>query len=144
MVDGRGDSIRPQDFIIEAEDGDAVIGAVYCCALGPRQFAHVLSELTIAVHPAHQGTGVGRQLFEALLAQVQTGRPGVTRVELLVRAGFDPSAPLGFWEGIRESASGTPVVPFSARHPVTPSQLRDLTIYADRLEPLKPRAPANR
>jgi predicted Zn-dependent protease len=70
--------------------------------------------------------------------EVEADRLGV---ELLVRAGFDPSAPLGFWEGIRE---GAPVVPFSARHPVTPSQLRDLTVYADRLEPLKPRAPANR
>lgn len=73
--------------------------------------------------------------------EVEADRLGV---ELLVRAGFDPSAPLGFWEGIREGASGTPVVPFSARHPVTPSQLRDLTLYADRLEPLKPRVPANR
>ena len=73
-------------IFLVATEGAAVIGAVYCYALGPRQFAHVLSELTIAVHPAHQGRGVGRRLFEALLEQVQTGRPDVARVELLVRA----------------------------------------------------------
>ncbi|HPU52657.1 MAG TPA: M48 family metalloprotease [Burkholderiaceae bacterium] len=65
-------------------------------------------------------------------------------VELQVRAGFDPSAPLGFWTAIREAAWGAPTPAFSARHPATPSQLRDLTVYADRLEPLKPIRPANR
>jgi len=73
-------------LFLVASEGDTVIGAVYCYALGPRQFAHVLSELTIAVHPAHQGKGVGRRLFESLLNQVQTDRPDVTRVELLVRS----------------------------------------------------------
>lgn len=73
--------------------------------------------------------------------EVEADRLGV---ELQVRAGFDPSAPLGFWAGIREAAPGASTAPFSARHPVTPSQLRDLTVYADRLEPLKPRTPANR
>jgi len=45
----------------------------------------VLSELTIAVHPAHQGKGVGRRLFDSLLEQVRTGRPDIARVELMVR-----------------------------------------------------------
>ena len=73
--------------------------------------------------------------------EIEADRLGV---ELQVRAGFDPSAPLGFWAAIREPAPGAAVAPFSTRHPVTPSQLRDLTVYADRLEPLKPRKPANR
>ncbi len=73
--------------------------------------------------------------------EVEADRLGV---ELQVRAGFDPSAPLAFWEAVREAAPGLPAVPFSVRHPVTPSQLRDLTVYADRFEPLKPRTGANR
>lgn len=72
-------------ILLLATAGEAVVGVVYCHALGPRQFAHVLGELTIAVHPAHQGQGIGRQLFETLLAQVRTARIDITRVELLVR-----------------------------------------------------------
>jgi ribosomal protein S18 acetylase RimI-like enzyme len=69
-----------------ASEGVDVVGAIYCYALGPRQFAHVLGELTVAVRRAHQGQGIGRRLFEALLEQIRSDRPDVTRVELLVRS----------------------------------------------------------
>ncbi len=47
-------------------------------------FAHVWSELTIAVHPGYQGQGVGRRLFEAFMAHVGQ-RKEVLRVELIAR-----------------------------------------------------------
>jgi putative acetyltransferase len=72
-------------ILLLATADEAVVGVVYSYALGPRQFAHVLGELTIAVHPAHQGRGVGRQLFETLLEQVRTARREIMRIELLVR-----------------------------------------------------------
>ena len=48
-----------------------------------RIFSHVLGELTVAVHPAAQGQGLGRQLFDALLELVRRDHPGITRVELI-------------------------------------------------------------
>lgn len=68
-----------------AVDGDEIIGAIDCYALGSRQFAHVLGELTVAVHPDHQGKGVGRELFRQMLAHIISTRPDITRVELMVR-----------------------------------------------------------
>jgi putative acetyltransferase len=84
IVDIVTQSLATGIFLL-ATEGAAVIGAIYCYALGPRQFAHVLGKLTVAVHPAHQGQGIGRRLFEALLEEVRDARPDVTRVELLVR-----------------------------------------------------------
>lgn len=51
----------------------------------PLVFRHVLSDLTIAVHPDFQGQGLGRQLFQALLDEVQTRCPYILRVELITR-----------------------------------------------------------
>lgn len=62
-----------------------VIGEIHCYALGPRVFAHVLGELTIAVHPVHQGLGAGKALFTELLRRVEQERPDILRVELIAR-----------------------------------------------------------
>ncbi|MBV1775312.1 GNAT family N-acetyltransferase [Burkholderiaceae bacterium DAT-1] len=62
-----------------------IIGEIHTAALGPRVFAHVLGDLTIAVHPDWQGKGIGRQLFTTLLDRVRTQRPDVLRVELITR-----------------------------------------------------------
>ena len=48
-------------------------------------FRHVLGELTVAVHPAAQGQGVGRQLFIRLLDLVKREHPDVSRVELVTQ-----------------------------------------------------------
>ena len=48
-------------------------------------FRHVLGELTVAVHPAAQGQGVGRQLFVMLLDLVTREHPDITRVELITQ-----------------------------------------------------------
>ena len=48
-----------------------------------RIFSHVLGELTVAVHPAAQGQGLGRQLFVTLLDLVRREHPDITRVELV-------------------------------------------------------------
>jgi ribosomal protein S18 acetylase RimI-like enzyme len=62
-----------------------IIGEVHSYALEPRVFSHVLSELTIAVHPQFQGLGIGRILFQKLLQEVSTNRPDFLRVELIAR-----------------------------------------------------------
>lgn len=62
-----------------------LVGEIHAYALGPRVFAHVLGELTIAVHPAHQGKGIGKALFSALLDHIEYQRPDILRVELIAR-----------------------------------------------------------
>ena len=42
------------------------MGEIHATRIGPRQFSHVLTELTIAVHPDIQGRGVGSRRFGAL------------------------------------------------------------------------------
>lgn len=78
------------DFMRSATDGlevvaevdGKVVGELHAARLSPRQFAHVLGELTIAVHPAQQGKGVGRKLFEEFLRIVREEMPDIHRVEL--------------------------------------------------------------
>ena len=50
-----------------------------------RIFRHVLGELTVAVHPATQGQGIGRKLFERLLDTVIREHPDIMRVELITQ-----------------------------------------------------------
>ena len=68
------------------EDGE-LCGEVHAARLGPRQFAHVLTDLTIAVHPRIQGRGAGRLLFESLFAEAARLTPRITRIELVCRSG---------------------------------------------------------
>jgi len=62
-----------------------IVGEIHTYASGLRIFAHVLGDLTIAIDAAMQGQGLGRRLFERLLAEVVQRFPHVRRVELLVR-----------------------------------------------------------
>ncbi|MEK7832841.1 MAG: N-acetyltransferase [Acidobacteriota bacterium] len=68
----------------ETADGQ-IVGEIHSYALGPRVFAHVLGELTIAVHPAKQSLGIGKMLFTELLRLVQQERADIQRVELIAR-----------------------------------------------------------
>ena len=61
-----------------------IIGEIHAYKPGQECFAHVFSELTIAVDPLHQAKGVGRKLFEAFMRKV-IARPDVLRVELIAR-----------------------------------------------------------
>lgn len=74
-----------EGIALGAFENGALIGEVHAARLEPRCFAHVLGQLTIAVDPASQGRGVGRRVFESLLARVRDAMPDVLRVELWVR-----------------------------------------------------------
>jgi putative acetyltransferase len=67
--------------------GGRAVGEIHASRLGPRQFDHNLTDLTIAVHPDAQGKGVGAALFEALFAAAATLTPPIERIELFCREG---------------------------------------------------------
>ncbi len=70
---------------VVATADDVIVGEIHAYAPDLFCFAHVLSELTIAVDPDNQGGGVGRRLFTAFLDEVIQRRPAITRVELIAR-----------------------------------------------------------
>lgn len=83
-------------FLTKARAGGVTLGAwidgrlageIHASRIGPDQFAHVLSDLTVAVDPAWQGRGVGRALFAALFEAARRLSPTVTRIELMAREG---------------------------------------------------------
>ncbi len=63
----------------------AIVGEIHAYTPGLFCFAHVLGDLTIAVDPEAQGSGVGRRLFSALMDTVVETLPEVQRVELIAR-----------------------------------------------------------
>jgi ribosomal protein S18 acetylase RimI-like enzyme len=84
-------------FLAKAADGGLSLGAwtadgvlcgeIHVGRMGPAQFSHVLTDLTVAVHPDWQGRGVGRRLFEALIAASCSVQPPAWRIELAAREG---------------------------------------------------------
>jgi ribosomal protein S18 acetylase RimI-like enzyme len=68
-----------------AKVGEQIVGEIHAYPPFPQIFAHILSDLTIAVHPDFQGTGIGRAIFKALLDEVKLHRSNILRVELFVR-----------------------------------------------------------
>ena len=72
-------------LIARHSESGQIVGEIHAYALGPKVFAHVLGELTIAVHPEHQGQKLGKALFTELLRLVFETRKDILRVELIAR-----------------------------------------------------------
>jgi putative acetyltransferase len=79
--------LAKSEIAVSAWDGASAVGDIHAGRLGPRQFAHDLLDLTVAVHPEAQGQGLGRRLFEALFDAAAALTPKIERIELFVRAG---------------------------------------------------------
>lgn len=65
----------------------ALAGEIHALRMAPAQFNHVLTDLTIAVHPDWQGKGLGSLLFRALIEAARAMTPPIERIELMVREG---------------------------------------------------------
>ena len=63
-----------------------IVGVIHASGYGIQIFQHVLTDLTILVHPRHQANGIGKQLFTHFLQKVQTDHPHIGRIELESRA----------------------------------------------------------
>lgn len=76
---------RKKGLMLVAMMDGVLIGEIHAYTPDLFAFSHLLSELTIVVHPEHQGKGVGRKLFVQFLEQVQKEFPHILRVELYTR-----------------------------------------------------------
>ena len=73
------------EYVAEHAESKTIIGEIHCYKLQPGVFAHILSELTIAVDPGFQQQGVGKRLFQTLLKEVEENRKDILRIELIAR-----------------------------------------------------------
>lgn len=67
-------------------EAPGLVGMLQVAAPAIDSVRSLLTDLTVAVHPAAQGRGVGRALFTELLRIVTTEMPHVQRIELHTRA----------------------------------------------------------
>jgi ribosomal protein S18 acetylase RimI-like enzyme len=69
----------------DPEDPERLVGEIHAYKPGIQVFDHVLSNLTVAVHPDFQGKKIGRTLFTIFQEEIVLNRPDVGRVELIAR-----------------------------------------------------------
>lgn len=75
-------------FIIVAENPanpKEIIGEIHAYKVGIEVFDHLLSNLTIVVHPDFQGQKVGRTIFTIFLEEIALNRHDIGKVELMTR-----------------------------------------------------------
>ena len=75
-------------LIIVAENPakpDELIGELHAYKPGIDIFDHMLTNLTIVVHPDFQGKKIGRTLFTIFQEEIALHRPDIGRVELFTR-----------------------------------------------------------
>ena len=73
-------------MLIAIDSDDRLVAEIHASSYGIRIFDHILTALTIAVHPDYQGRGVGKKLFQTFLEKVQRTFPKIVRIELESRA----------------------------------------------------------
>ncbi|MBD2756083.1 GNAT family N-acetyltransferase [Spirosoma validum] len=94
-VDGLFSTIERHGLMLVAIDAtNQLVAEIHASKYGLHIFDHILTGLTIAVHPDYQGKGVGKMLFRAFLDEVQQTFPEVGRVELESRASNQKSISL--------------------------------------------------
>jgi ribosomal protein S18 acetylase RimI-like enzyme len=73
-------------FVIDHPDHqEEIIAEIHAYQYGLAAFRHILTDLTIVVHPAFQGQRIGKLIFAHLLGEVTEKMPHILRVELFVR-----------------------------------------------------------
>jgi putative acetyltransferase len=67
------------------EDPQQLIGEIHASKSKVHVFSHLMSDLTIAVHPEFQGKKIGRTLFTIFLEEIALNRPDIGKVQLVTR-----------------------------------------------------------
>ena len=68
-----------------AEVDSSIVAEIHAYTPEIFAFRHMLSDLTIVVHPEYQNKGIGKKLFKAFLKKVQDEFRHILRIELYVR-----------------------------------------------------------
>jgi putative acetyltransferase len=68
--------------LVAVDSDGALCGELHVERMKIAIFAHVLTDLTVAVDPDWQGRGVGSALFRALIDTARTLTPPIRRIEL--------------------------------------------------------------
>jgi ribosomal protein S18 acetylase RimI-like enzyme len=74
-----------QGLSLVVESDGIIVGEMHAYWPGLKVFHHVLSDLTICIHPEYQAQRFGRKLFTNFMAIVQNELSHITRVELIAR-----------------------------------------------------------
>lgn len=69
------------------ENADELVGEIHGYKAGPFVFDHVLGDVTLAVHPEHQGRKIGRTILTIFLEEIANNRADIGKVELVTREG---------------------------------------------------------
>jgi ribosomal protein S18 acetylase RimI-like enzyme len=74
-----------QLLLINPQNPNQILGEIHAYPSDANVFKHVLSDVTLVVHPLIQSQGWGRRLFQNLIDQVIQNHPHITRIELFCR-----------------------------------------------------------
>lgn len=66
---------------IGAYDGDKLVGFIYAYKSRLKVFNHVLSNMTLGVHPQYQNQGIGKNLVSRFMIDVES-KKDIIRIEL--------------------------------------------------------------
>lgn len=72
-------------LVVENKNSKTIVAEIHSYKLPQKVFNHVLSELTIVVHPDYQGKGFGKEIFSTFLNIIKKDKPDIMRVELFAR-----------------------------------------------------------
>jgi ribosomal protein S18 acetylase RimI-like enzyme len=93
--------------------GDALVSEIHAARMPPRQFRHLLTDLTVAVHPQAQERDIGSRLFAALFETGVRLTPSVTGIEVIARSGN--AAAIRLYERLGFRAEGRSAAAFASR-----------------------------
>lgn len=68
-----------------AEKDSEIVGEIHAYTPDILAFRHMLSDLTIVIHPDYQNQGIGKELFKEFLQIIQEEFKHILRIELYVR-----------------------------------------------------------
>lgn len=72
-------------LILLAKHDDLIVGEIHAYTPPLYAFQHILTDLTIGVHPNYQEQGVGKLLFQTFLEKTKESFRHILRIELFVR-----------------------------------------------------------
>ncbi len=70
---------------VHPDNADELIAEIHSYKAGIQVFDHVLTDLTIVIHPEFQGKKIGRTILTIFLEEISRNRTDVGRVELVAR-----------------------------------------------------------